>query len=49
MAAIDLPIAVAACLVARRAKSVVRRSSATFTFSHLADSFVQSDLQLGST
>ncbi len=29
MAAIDLPIAVAACLVARRAKSVVRRSSAT--------------------
>ncbi len=29
MAAIDLPIAVAAFLVARRAKSVVRRSSAT--------------------
>ncbi len=27
MAAIDLPMAVAACLVARRAKSVVRRSS----------------------
>ncbi len=29
MAAIDLPIAEAACLVARRARSVVRRSSAT--------------------
>ncbi len=29
MAAIDLPMAVAACLVAWRAKSVVRRSSAT--------------------
>ncbi len=31
MAAMDLPIAVAACLVARRAKSVVRRSSATLS------------------